>query len=150
MRRVFAGLLSAYLAEPSLALGREVSYAEASSHFASLQQLLPCGTWQQGEQSGDLRLLRFSLYGQDLLFIDKLRSNADGTGLEVERGFGFAEINNDHAELMLSELRCQSDGNHQISLQGLVESGHDQSRWRIRIELDSRDGRYRYEAKPSE
>ncbi|UUY08328.1 hypothetical protein LRS11_21455 [Pseudomonas sp. J452] len=148
--RWLCGALAACLVEPVLGLGREVGYAEAAGHFASLQELQHCGEWQLGERAVALRLLRFSLYGQDLLFVDLLQPAADGTHLQVERGFGFIEFNNDHAEMSLAQLRCSSDGKTGVHISGIAENGHDGSRQRFQINLDGRSGAYRYQASPSE
>lgn len=148
--RWLCGALAACLAEPALALGREVGYAEAAGHFASLQELQHCGDWQLGERAVALRLLRFTLYGQDLLFVDLLQPVADGTHLQVERGFGFVEFNNDHAEMSLTQLRCSSDGKTDVHINGIAENGHDGSRQRFQINLDGGSGVYRYDASPSE
>ncbi|MBB1520103.1 hypothetical protein [Aquipseudomonas guryensis] len=148
--RWLCGALAACLVEPALGLGREVGYAEAAGQFASLQELQRCGDWKLGERSVELRLLRFSLYGQDLLFVDQLQAAADGTHPQVERGFGFVEFNNDHAEISLSQLRCTSDGQTRLDISGIAESGHDGTRQRFRIALDGLSGAYRYEASPSE
>lgn len=148
--RWLCGALAACLVEPALALGREVGYAEAAGYFASLQELQHCGDWQLGERSVALRLLRFSLYGQDLLFVDQLQLAADGTHLQVERGFGFTEFNNDHAEISLSQLRCQSDGQTRVLISGVAENGHDGSRQGFQINLDGRSGAYSYDTRPSE
>lgn len=150
MRLLLCGLLLASLAGQSLALGREVPYAEAREQFASLRQVVDCGTWRLQAASGDLRLLRYSLYGQDLLFVDRIGPAGAGERWQVERGYGFAEINNDHAEWQFEQLHCSSDGKAGLVLEGLAENGHDQSRWNIRIHLDLSDGHYRYEASPSE
>lgn len=148
--RWLCGALAACLIEPAQALGREVGYAEAAGHFASLQELQHCGDWQLGERSVALRLLRFTLYGQDLLFVDQLQPAADGTHLQAERGFGFVEFNNDHAEISLSQLRCQSDGQTRVLISGVAENGHDGSRQGFQINLDGRSGAYRYDTRPSE
>jgi hypothetical protein len=146
MRALFCALLATCVAGQASALGREVGYGEAREGFANLRQVLDCGS----ENHGDLRLLRFSLYGQDLLFVDRIAPNEAGQSWRVERGYGFAEVNNDHAELSFARLACSSDGADQVTIEGLAENGHEGSDWDIRITLDLDSGAYRYEASPAE
>lgn len=150
MRRLFCALLVTSQAGQAAALGREVGYGEARERFANLRQVVECGSWQIGENQGDLRLLRFSLYGQDLLFVDRIAPDSAGDVWRVVQGYGFTEINNDHAELSFDRLSCSSDGTSQVTLEGLAENGHNQSDWKIRIELDLNSGAYHYDANPAE
>lgn len=146
MRALLCGLLGLCIAGQTMALGREVGYDEARERFANLRQVIECGTWEQGEQFNELRLLRFTMYAQDLIFVDRVTPDHAGETWQVERGYGFAEVNNDHAELSFSHLTCSSDGGSQLRIEGQVENGHDQSQWSVRIELDLDSGAYRYDA----
>lgn len=146
MRALLCGLLGLCIAGQAMALGREVGYDEARERFANLRQVIECGTWEQGEQFNELRLLRFTMYAQDLIFVDRVTPDHAGETWQVERGYGFAEVNNDHAELSFSRLTCSSDGGSQLRIEGQVENGHDQSQWNVRIELNLDSGAYRYDA----
>lgn len=150
MRALLGGLLATCVAAQAMALGREVGYGEAREGFANLRQVVECGSWKIGQNHGDLRLLRYSQYGQDLIFVDRIAPDEAGTLWRVEQGYGFAEINNDHAELSFARLSCSSDGATQVTVQGLAENGHDQSDWNVRIDLDLQSGSYRYDASPAE
>lgn len=150
LRVLVCVLLLTSLSQPAAALGREVSYGEARDQFGSLQELQRCGDWQIGERNGEFRLLRFSLYGQDLLFVDRIEINASGTAFQVVEGFGFVEFNNDHAEQSLSDLHCSSDGKATLDLSGTAVSGHDDQVLHFRVEVDAASGTYRYSATPDE
>jgi len=150
MRCPLCVLLALGLATQAAALGREVGYEESRQRFAELRQVLACGDWRLDGQDGELRLLRFSRYGQDLLFVDRIAPDEAGASWRVERGYGFAEINNDHAELSFARLDCSGDGATRLRVEGLAENGHDQSRWRVRIDLDLASGAYRYDASPAD
>lgn len=150
MRHLLCALLATCVAGQAAALGREVGYGEARERFANLRQVVECGSWKIGENHGDLRLLRFSLYGQDLLFVDRIAPDGAGELWRVEQGYGFAEVNNDHAELSFARLSCYSDGVGRVTIEGLAENGHDQRDWNIRIGLDLNDGSYDYDASPAE
>lgn len=150
MRALMCGLLVTCLADQAVALGREVGYEEARERFANLRQVVECGTRQSGERIAELRLLRFTMYAQDLIFVDSVLPDDAGENWQVERGYGFVEINNDHAEIGFSRLSCSSDDHSRVTVEGLAENGHDQSSWKVRIDLDLDSGTYRYEAQPAE
>ncbi|WP_137971265.1 hypothetical protein [Pseudomonas sp. F(2018)] len=150
MRALLCSLLATCVVGQAAALGREVGYGEAREQFASLRQVLDCGSWKIGENHGDLRLLRYSQYGQDLIFVDRIAPDQAGALWRVEQGYGFAEVNNDHAELSFARLRCSSDGATRVTVEGLAENGHEQSDWQIRIDLNLESGAYNYDASPAE
>ena len=150
MRALLCALLATCVVGQASALGREVGYGEAREGFTNLRQVLDCGRWTLGENHGDLRLLRYSQYGQDLIFVDRIAPDEAGTTWRVEQGYGFAEVNNDHAELSFTRLSCSSDGNSGVTVEGLAENGHEGGDWDIRITLDLDSGAYRYEASPAE
>jgi hypothetical protein len=150
MRALLCGLLATCVMGQAAALGREVGYGEAREQFASLRQVLDCGRWKIGDKHGDLRLLRYSQYGQDLIFVDRIAPDEAGTTWRVEQGYGFAEVNNDHAELGFARLSCASDGATRVTVEGLAENGHEQSDWKIRIDLNLESGAYSYDASPAE
>jgi hypothetical protein len=150
MRALLCGLLATCVVGQATALGREVGYGEAREHFASLRQVLDCGSWKIGENHGDLRLLRYSQYGQDLIFVDRIAPDQAGALWRVEQGYGFAEVNNDHAELSFARLSCSSDGATRVTVEGLAENGHEQSDWKVRIDLNLESGTYNYDASPAE
>ena len=114
MCRALLLLVAALNCSMALALGRVVPYAELP--FSSVQHLQSCGAWSLGEHAGQFRILHLYLYGQDMLFVDMVRPNAEQTQLVVEQGFSVAEFNNDHADFTLSALRCEALARrHQLS-----------------------------------
>jgi hypothetical protein len=123
----------------SLALGRVVSYEELS--FSSVTSLETCGHWQIDGQSGEFRVLQAYLYGGTMLFVDMVRPNQNGTWLEVKQGFTFSELNNDHLELELSDVRCAPRGPNRIVITGRAKP-FELSRYAFTVELDGLTGAY--------
>lgn len=134
-------LLASLGCSAALALGRVVPYAELP--FSSVQHLQSCGAWTLGGQAGQFRVLHLYLYGQDMLFVDRVRLNAEQTQLVVEQGFSFAEFNNDHADFTLSALRCEAQEHNRMAVVGRAEHGEGEV-FNFRIELDAQSGRYRF------
>ncbi|MBM0107764.1 hypothetical protein JM946_23715 [Steroidobacter sp. S1-65] len=121
------------------ALGRDVGYEELP--HSSVTSLETCGQWQIDGQSGRFRILQAYLYGGTMLFVDMVRPNARGTWLEVARGFTFAELNNDHLELELFDVRCSPNGTNSIVVTGRAEL-FESSSYSFTIEIDGAAGTY--------
>jgi hypothetical protein len=121
----------------SFALGRVVSYEELP--FSSVTSLETCGHWQIDGQSGEFRVLQAYLYGGTMLFVDMVRPNERGTWLEVKKGFTFSELNNDHLELELSDIRCSPKGPNRIVIAGRAKP-FEHSPYAFTIEIDGETG----------
>jgi hypothetical protein len=125
--------------DASLALGRVVCYEELP--FSSVTSLETCGHWQIEGQSGDFRILQAYLYGGTMLFVEMVRPNERGTWLEVKKGFTFSEVNNDHSELELSDIRCSPKGTNRIVISGRAKP-FELNRYAFTIEIDGETGTY--------
>jgi hypothetical protein len=137
---VTAGVLALMLSGgASFGLGRVVSYEELP--LSTVTSLATCGHWQIDGQSGEFRILQAYLYGGTMLFVDMVRPNERGTWIEVTRGFTFAEINNDHLELELSDVRCSPKGANRIVVTGRAEP-FELSPYSFTIEIDGATGAY--------
>jgi hypothetical protein len=123
----------------SFALGRVVSYEELP--FSSVTSLETCGEWRIDGQSGEFRVLQAYLYGGTMLFVDMVRPNRNGTWLEVKKGFTFSELNNDHLELELSDVRCSSPGLNRIVIKGQAKP-FGLSLYAFTLEIDGETGAY--------
>lgn len=124
---------------PSYSLGRVVAYEELP--FSTVTSLATCGHWQIDGQSGQFRILQAYLYGGTMLFVDMVRPNEHGTWLEVTRGFTFGEVNNDHLELDLSDVRCSPRGVNRIAVTGRAKP-FELSPYSFTIEIDGTTGAY--------
>lgn len=101
----------------------KTTYADQISH------VVICGSWQIGGESGTYRVLEAVVYAQSLLFVQWLSAPDPDTALRAVRAtYGPIELNNDHADISLENLRCQArdDG---IEVTARAYSGHD-NRWR--------------------
>jgi hypothetical protein len=131
-----ATILFAYLSS-AFALGRVVSYDEfASAHFASIEHSESCGEWGSGMEGGQFRFFTAYLYGENMLFVDMVRPNENGSLMVVEAGFTIPELNNDHAEASISRVRCTALANGKIKLLGDARNGHDDSRFQFCVLVD--------------
>ncbi|MEO8001343.1 MAG: hypothetical protein ABI644_05660 [Arenimonas sp.] len=118
-------------------LGLELTYDQVfSSHASTIKKIITCGDWSAGEKSGQFRVIELDLYGQSYLYIDRVAINADQTAMEVIDGMGIKEFNNDHADFSLIKITCRSAGNG-IVIKAIAESGHDDSRKKISIEVNA-------------
>ena len=77
-----------------------------------------------------------------MLFVDMVRANDRGTWHEVLRGFTFDELNDDHLELELSDVRCSSRMN-KITVSGRAEPFESEP-FSFTLELDGATGRYQF------
>lgn len=135
-----AGALALMLScSASFALGRVVAYEELP--HSTVTSLATCGHWQIDGQSGEFRILQAYLYGGTMLFVDMVRPNEHGTWLEVTRGFTSGEINNDHLELELSDVRCSPKRANRIVVTGQAKP-FELSPYSFTLEIDGATGAY--------
>ena len=139
MRRLLAALLGALLSTGALALGHVVAYEELP--FSTVTQVITCGDWQRGEESGMFRVLLAYHSGQSMLFIDMVKPNASQILLVVDRGFTIDEFDNDHADYDISALRCQSAGEGKIRITGRTENGGGE-KGKFRLDFNGGTGKY--------
>lgn len=125
---------------PGVAFERVVRYEELPR--STVTSLETCGHWRIDGESGPFRVLQAYLYGGTMLFVDMVRPNTRGTWLEVAKSFTFAEINNDHLELELSDVRCSPNGTNSILITGRAQQ-LESSPYSFTIEIDGAAGTYR-------
>jgi hypothetical protein len=124
----------------TVALARVVQYEEVA--FSTVTALQTCGRWEADGQSGEFRVVQAYFYGGTMLFVDMVRANDRGTWHEVLRGFTFDELNDDHLELELSDVRCSSRMN-KITVSGRAEPFESEP-FSFTLELDGATGRYQF------
>lgn len=142
-----AALLAALLALGSTtthALGSDYSYDTFKTPDAvSWVQL--CGTWGKGKApQGTYRVVHADQYAQSFLYVQWMTRDANG-GLQAEHTVAIAELDNDHAEIALSELTCRATPRG-IVVTAKASSGHDDKLRRVTIEVGPAAGQYRYRA----
>lgn len=141
MRRLLVAFMATLLSTGANALGRVVTYEELP--FSTVSQLITCGEWRRGDESGMFRVLLAYHSGQSMLFVDMVKPDASQVLLVVDRGFSIDEFDNDHADYDISGLRCQPAGEGKIRISGRSEdAGGEKSRFRI--DFDAATGRYRF------
>lgn len=145
MHRMAVSLLFLLSLEVS-ALGRVVDYESVFAHLsASIQSVETCGRWQKDGEIGDFRVIRLFVYGQDMIFVDLVKPNRNGSEFEVVRGYTFSEINDDHAEIEISDWSCNEIGENEITLMLTTRSVFDPEPKRVRIGISADSETYTYE-----
>jgi hypothetical protein len=129
----------------SVALGRVVQYEEVA--FSTVIALQTCGRWEVDGKFGEFRVVQAYFYGGTMLFVDMVGANDRGTWHEVFRGFTFHELNDDHLELELSDVRCSSNHINKITVSGLAEP-FEREPFSFTLELDGATGRYEIKRQP--
>lgn len=137
-RRLFA-LLAVMLSTGAHALGRVVAYEELP--FSTVTKVISCGEWRHDDGSGIFRMLLAYHSGQNMLFVDMIKPNANQTLLVVDRGFAIDEFDNDHADYDISGLRCRPSGEGKIRITGRSENAGGE-KGKFRIDFDGRSGTY--------
>ncbi len=122
------------------ALGADYSYETFKTPDAvSWVQL--CGTWGKDHQ-GTYRVVHAERYAQSFLYVQWMSRDANG-GLNAEHTVAIAELDNDHAEISLSDLTCRATPRG-IVVTAKADSGHDDKLRRVTIEVGPSAGQYRF------
>nr|WP_086941045.1 hypothetical protein [Thaumasiovibrio occultus] len=138
-------LIGMFLSNPAFALGQIIPYeALQSTLFGSIQRVDNCGDWQDGKTQGHFRLILAYYAGQDMLFADVVALNEQWSALEVQQGFSFAEINNDHAAISLDNVTCSLHSDTAIKIEGEAVNGHNDASYYFSILVDRESQTYRY------
>jgi hypothetical protein len=125
------------------ALGREFTLDEiVSKHFNQVNWITTCGTWQSREQSGVYRIIHASLYAQSVLYAQWIRISPDGKN-EVQHTASIAELNNDHADVQLEKLRCQTTKTG-VTIQSTADFGHEGKSGTVQVVLFQTPGKYQF------
>ncbi|WP_339385468.1 hypothetical protein [Acidovorax sp. sic0104] len=128
------------------ALGTDMPYS-AFATAPDVDWLQVCGEWpappaRDGSQRGTYRIVHASRYAQSFLFVQWLRHDDTDSAQEVKT-LGVPALNNDHAAISLSQMRCQATPRG-IRLTARAASGHDGSVFRITIDAGHKPGDLRY------
>ena len=147
MRTTAATLLAALLSlggTGAQALGSDYSYDTFKTPDAvSWVQL--CGTWGKGKApQGIYRVVHADQYAQSFLYVQWMARDANG-GLHAEHTVAIAELDNDHAEIALTDIACRATPRG-IVVTAKASSGHDDKLRRVTIEVGPAPGQYRYRA----
>lgn len=122
------------------ALGRDVGYDDfRTSDAVTWVQL--CGHWGPGRQ-GTYRVVHAERYAQSFLYVQWMARDAQGD-LQAVHTAAIAELDNDHAEISLSDLACRATPRG-IALTARAASGHDARLRRVTIEAGPAPGQYRF------
>lgn len=143
MNNFLLTLIAALCLTVPVAFGRVVRYEELG--LGTVTSLQTCGHWEiDGQGGGEFRVIQGYMYAGTMLFVDMVRLNPQGTLNEVARGFTFEELNDDHYELELSDIRCRSNAPNKITVTGNAEP-FESKRFSFRIEIDAASGKYEIE-----
>lgn len=132
------------------ALGMDLPYGAFAAE-PDVDWVQACGEWpappgKDGSRRGMYRIVHATRYAQSFLYIQWLRRDDTDSAHEVKT-VGVAALNNDHASISLSQMRCQATPQG-IRFTARAESGHDDSVFRITIDAGHRPGALRYRTTP--
>lgn len=126
------------------ALGSDYSY-DTFKTADSVSWVQLCGTWGKGKApQGTYRVVHADQYAQSFLYVQWMTRDANG-GLHAEHTVAIAELDNDHAEIALSDLTCRATPRGMV-VTAKATSGHDDKLRRVTIEVGPAPGQYRYRA----
>ena len=137
-----AGLLMALCCAAVHALGTDQPYERFKTPDA-VDWVQLCGTWGK-DHKGTYRVIHAGLDAQSFLYVQWMGRDAAGN-LHAEHTVAIAELDNDHAEIALSDLTCRATPRG-IVLTARATSGHDDRLRRVTIEVGPAAGQYRYRA----
>lgn len=129
------------------ALGADIPYA-AFAAAPDVDWVQVCGQWPAAaaggtEGAGTYRIVHATRYAQSFLYVQWLRRDSSSDSAAEVHTEGVAPLNNDHAEISLSQMRCQAT-RQGIRFTARAESGHDGSVFRITIDAGHLPGLLRY------
>jgi len=145
LKTTAATLLAAWLAlcgTGAHALGSDYSYDTFKTPDA-VNWVQLCGTWGKQHQ-GTYRVVHAEQYAQSFLYVQWMTRDANG-GLQAAHTVAIAELDNDHAEIALSDITCRATPRG-IVVTGKATSGHDDKLRRVTIEVGPAPGQYRFRA----
>src|SRR3989344_3381871 len=127
------------------ALGMEMPY-ESFATAPDVDWIKVCGQWpapeQPGESRGMYRIVHATRYAQS--FLDRHWIGRDGPDSAIEvHSESFAQINNDHASLTLSQMNCQAT-RRGIRFTARAEADHGDRAFRITTDAGHKPGDVRF------
>lgn len=123
---------------------RQYDYETVKSTYADqITTVMTCGEWRDGSQSGTYRVMEAVVYTQSVLFVQWLSAPDPDTGLtEIRATYAPTELNDDHADISLSDLRCKNLRKG-IRITAHAYSGNENRRGKLDIEAAPEPGRAR-------
>jgi len=143
--RLLATALLALAGSGSHALGADYGPERFATHDA-ITWVQTCGTWGP-DHHGTYRVIHAEAFAQSFLYVQWMaRGEADRSySLYAVHTTAIAELDNDHAEISLSELTCRATPRG-IVVTAKADSGHDDKLRRVTIEVGPAAGQYRFRA----
>lgn len=127
------------------ALGMDVPY-ESFATAPDVDWIKVCGEWpapaQPAEGRGMYRIVHATRYGQSFVYLQWIVRDGNDSASEVHT-HSFDLINNDHAEITLSQMNCQAT-RRGIRFTARAESGHGDRAFRITIDAGHKPGEVRF------
>ncbi|PJI97407.1 hypothetical protein CLU85_2197 [Acidovorax sp. 69] len=126
------------------ALGMDVPF-ESFATAPDVDWIKICGEWPvqpPSEGRGVYRIVHATRYGQSFVYLQWIVRDGNDSAREVHTQ-SFEAINNDHAEITLSQMNCQPTRNG-IRWTARAQSGHDNSVFRITIDAGHKPGEVRF------
>ncbi|RIX85515.1 hypothetical protein [Acidovorax cavernicola] len=145
LRHLLAALAFALTGSGAAALGTDLGPERFATHDA-VTWVQTCGTWGTNHQ-GTYRVVHAEAFAQSFLYVQWMaRGEADRSySLYAVHTTAIAELDNDHAEISLSELTCRATPRG-IVVTAKADSGHDDKLRRVTIEVGPAPGQYRFRA----
>lgn len=145
LRRLLATALLALAGSRAHALGADYGPERFATHDA-VTWVQTCGTWGP-DHHGTYRVIHAEAFAQSFLYVQwMVRGEANRSySLYAVHTTAIAELDNDHAEISLSELTCRATPRG-IVVTAKADSGHDDKLRRVTIEVGPAAGQYRFRA----
>ncbi len=145
LRRLLAVALLAMAGSGAHALGADYGAERFATHDA-VTWVQTCGTWGP-DHHGTYRVVHAEAFAQSFLYVQWMaRGEADRSyGLYAVHTTAIAELDNDHAEISLSDLTCRATPRG-IVVTAKADAGHDDKLRRVTIEVGPAAGQYRFRA----
>ncbi|WPG34933.1 MULTISPECIES: hypothetical protein [Variovorax] len=145
LRRLLAATLLAMAGSGAHALGADYGAERFATHDA-VTWVQTCGTWGP-DHHGTYRVIHAEAFAQSFLYVQWMaRGEADRNySLYAVHTTAIAELDNDHAEISLSDLTCRATPRG-IVVTAKADAGHDDKLRRVTIEVGPAPGQYRFRA----
>ena len=127
------------------ALGMDMPYTSFGT-APDVDWIKVCGQWPApvppGEGGGMYRIVHATRHAQSFLYLQWIVRDSTDSASEVHTE-SFAQINNDHASITLSQMNCLPT-RRGIRFTARAESGHDGEVFRITIDAGHKPGDIRF------
>ena len=145
LRRLLAATLLAMAGSGAHALGADYGAERFATHDA-VTWVQTCGTWGP-DHHGTYRVVHAEAFAQSFLYVQwMVRGEADRNySLYAVHTTAIAELDNDHAEISLSDLTCRATPRG-IVVTAKADAGHGDKLRRVTIEVGPAPGQYRFRA----